>query len=52
MRRAIQNEPDGPTTTNAAEVGETALGRLLQDRPARACEQVPTPAAGASASSS
>ena len=27
MRRTIQNEPDGPTTANAAEVGQTAVGR-------------------------
>jgi CubicO group peptidase (beta-lactamase class C family) len=27
VRRAIQNEPDGPATTNVPEVGETAAGR-------------------------
>ena len=27
MRRATQNEPDRPATTNAPEVGETAVGR-------------------------
>jgi CubicO group peptidase (beta-lactamase class C family) len=27
VRRATQNEPDRPATTNAAEVGETAVGR-------------------------